>query len=80
MRTQKRWYCWDCRREWAYRHEGPEDECPGCSSRRIERIEFQGLFDIHTPKAVSVNAQDDMKPPSGGKVSEIQRPPLVLVQ
>jgi hypothetical protein len=53
MRSQQRWRCRECFREWAYAHEWNECNCPACGSPEIERVEFKGLFDINTPPAIS---------------------------
>ena len=79
MRTQRRWRCADCRREWAYAHNWNERNCPACGSKLIERVEFQGMYDIDTP--LSMTPKDDKPAPAlpvPGLLG-IDAPPVTLV-
>ncbi len=76
MRTQKRWECRECHREWIHRTQGPDGNCPACGSPEIYRVEFSGLFDIHTPAAVMQGHVE--APPPVKRESEVVPPPMTL--
>lgn len=61
-RHQRRWFCRACQREWAFRTVEPQDTCPGCGTPEAEQIEFQGTFDIHTPRDVIRFASEESPP------------------
>ncbi len=81
MRTQTRWACGSCHREWIFKKEGPEDTCPVCGIKG-SRVEYQGLFDIHTPADVMRGLHEaplrDAPPPPAQRQSEIVPPPMTL--
>jgi hypothetical protein len=78
MRTQKRWKCHDCQREWIYKTAlaGPVDNCPACGSQWFEQITFTGLFDINTPPAVSEGIPEAPAPVKRDSV--VLDPPMTL--
>jgi len=90
---QTRTRCVDCRREVVFRHTdrvcGPHTNCFACGSPNLERVEFEGYFDIDTQPDVIARAGltlDDrdharLAPasvPPGSRLDQCQ-PPLTLV-
>ncbi len=80
MRQQKRTRCQDCRREWIYRTQGPEGNCPVCGSNRLEQVVFFGLFDIDTPPQNSMLQPELPAPTLAAEDARIVAQPLVLVK
>lgn len=76
-RRQCRWYCPACRREWVFSRHGPEGNCPACGGPDIARVEFEGLFDIHTPQEAMVGLPE--MPAPARRESDILAPPIALV-
>jgi DNA-directed RNA polymerase subunit RPC12/RpoP len=81
-----RYLCWSCSREWAYRHDGQNDQCPGCGSAQVTTEKVVGLFDIHTPPVLhdETSALADAEAAAkatadAGVTTVVQAPPTALV-
>jgi len=86
--TQKRLFCNSCKREFAHIWRGnsataPEEgHCPACNGLDIQVWEFEGYFDIYTPKNIISeimleNTQEKEKQPSITASKQTDTPTLL---